>query len=175
MLTPVLTKYIILLTRRYSRSQVMPSLGRMGKIISSYSKRFLTSFPTNTTALTCARQYIALRYQLVPYVKRLFQMLQKTGRVVMRPLYFDFSTTDDFVRNATQANDPTVVHQFMFGSCSVYVLDACFECVYLQDPAFSLPLSENWVLRRVMSTCPSLINHSPEERGDTGMLLLNYP
>ncbi|KXN83508.1 hypothetical protein AN958_01366 [Leucoagaricus sp. SymC.cos] len=61
------------------------------------------------------KKYIALRYQLVPYVKKLFQLLQQTGRVIMRPLYFDFSLTDDFVKNATQANDPTVIHQFMFG------------------------------------------------------------
>jgi alpha-glucosidase (family GH31 glycosyl hydrolase) len=60
-------------------------------------------------------QYIALRYQLVPYVKKLFQNLQQTGRVIMRPLYFDFSVTDEFVRNATRVNDPAVVHQFMFG------------------------------------------------------------
>jgi len=61
------------------------------------------------------KQYIALRYQLMPYVRKLFQMLHQTGRVIMRPLYFDFLVSDDFVKNGTQANDPAIVHQFMFG------------------------------------------------------------
>lgn len=61
-------------------------------------------------------KYIALRYQLVPYVKRLFQMLQETGKTVMRPLYYDFSLSDPFIANATGSNDPSVVHQFMFGN-----------------------------------------------------------
>ncbi|KAF5350612.1 hypothetical protein D9756_008631 [Leucocoprinus leucothites] len=62
------------------------------------------------------KKYIALRYQLIPYVKKLFQNLQKTGSVIMRGLYYDFSLTDEFVRNATRANDPAVIHQFMFGT-----------------------------------------------------------
>ncbi|KII91682.1 glycoside hydrolase family 31 protein [Plicaturopsis crispa FD-325 SS-3] len=61
------------------------------------------------------KKYISLRYQLVPYVKRLFEMLQKTGRTIMRPLYYDFSLSDSFVVSATAANDPLVVHQFMLG------------------------------------------------------------
>ncbi|KAF4576252.1 hypothetical protein EYR36_004229 [Pleurotus pulmonarius] len=61
------------------------------------------------------KKYIALRYQLIPYVKRLFQMLQATGRTIMRPLYYDFSLSDRFVAQGTATNDPLVVHQFMFG------------------------------------------------------------
>lgn len=72
-------------------------------------------------------QYIALRYRLVPYVKALFQKLHDTGRTIMRPLYYDFSLSDEFVVNATKANDPLVTHQFMLGqiilgmSCRVIV------------------------------------------------------
>ncbi|KAK7018677.1 hypothetical protein VNI00_018332 [Paramarasmius palmivorus] len=60
------------------------------------------------------KKYIALRYQLIPYVKKLFQDLQATGKSIMRPLYYDFSS-DPFVANATRFNEPTIVHQFMFG------------------------------------------------------------
>ena len=52
----------------------------------------------------------------MPYVKALFQQLQATGRTVMRPLYYDFSLSDPFVANATAANDPLVVHQFLLGA-----------------------------------------------------------
>ncbi|KAJ3754565.1 family 31 glycoside hydrolase [Lentinula raphanica] len=61
------------------------------------------------------KKYIALRYQLVPYVKRLFELLQQTGKTIMRPLYYDFSLSDPFVVVGTQTNDPTIVHQFMLG------------------------------------------------------------
>ncbi|KAF9457895.1 glycoside hydrolase family 31 protein [Collybia nuda] len=64
------------------------------------------------------KKYIVLRYQLVPYVKRLFQMLHETGRTIMRPLYYDFSLSDPFVANGTGNNDPSVVHQYMFGNKS---------------------------------------------------------
>ena len=52
----------------------------------------------------------------MPYVKALFQQMQATGRTIMRPLYYDFSLSDPFVANATAANDPLVVHQFLFGA-----------------------------------------------------------
>ncbi|KAA1474566.1 glycoside hydrolase family 31 protein [Dentipellis sp. KUC8613] len=61
------------------------------------------------------KMYISLRYQLVPYVKKLFEQLQDTGRTIMRPLYFDFSISDPFVANATRFNEPLVTHQFMLG------------------------------------------------------------
>ncbi|RDB17394.1 Alpha-xylosidase A [Hypsizygus marmoreus] len=61
------------------------------------------------------KKYIELRYQLVPYVKKLFEMLQKTGKTIMRPLYFDFSHSDPFIAEATGVNNPLIVHQYMFG------------------------------------------------------------
>ncbi|KAI0313243.1 glycoside hydrolase family 31 protein [Amylostereum chailletii] len=61
------------------------------------------------------KNYISTRYQLVPYVKKLFEDLQSNGGPIMRPLYFDFSLSDPFVVNATRANDPLVVHQYLFG------------------------------------------------------------
>ncbi|KAI3613081.1 glycoside hydrolase family 31 [Moniliophthora roreri] len=80
-------------------------------------------------------QYIALRYQLVPYVKRLFEQLQATGKVIMRPLYYDFSLSDPFVVNGTKANDPSIVHQYMFGQrllvAPVGEIGAMMKDVYL--------------------------------------------
>ncbi|KAK0449736.1 glycoside hydrolase family 31 protein [Desarmillaria tabescens] len=61
------------------------------------------------------KEYIALRYQLVPYVKKLFQKLQATGRTIMRPLYYDFSLSDENVVNGTRSNDPNIIHEYMFG------------------------------------------------------------
>ncbi|KAJ3731546.1 glycoside hydrolase family 31 protein [Lentinula guzmanii] len=61
------------------------------------------------------KKYIALRYQLKPYVKRLFEMLQQTGKTIMRPLYYDFALSDPFVVTGTQTNNPKIVHQFMMG------------------------------------------------------------
>ncbi|KAH8116551.1 glycoside hydrolase family 31 protein [Phellopilus nigrolimitatus] len=60
------------------------------------------------------KNYIALRYSLIPYVKKLFQMLQSSGKTIVRGLYFDFSS-DEVVVNGTAANDPAIVHQYMFG------------------------------------------------------------
>ncbi|KAL5492091.1 hypothetical protein ACEPAI_3538 [Sanghuangporus weigelae] len=60
------------------------------------------------------KQYIALRYSLVPYVKRLFQMLQESGKTIVRALYYDFSS-DETIINGTARNDPAIVHQYMFG------------------------------------------------------------
>ncbi|KAJ7707128.1 glycoside hydrolase family 31 protein [Mycena metata] len=58
--------------------------------------------------------YIALRYQLKPYVSRLFAMLQASGKTIVRGLFFDFSN-DPKVVSGTAANDPAIVHQYMFG------------------------------------------------------------
>ncbi|KAJ7811551.1 glycoside hydrolase family 31 protein [Mycena olivaceomarginata] len=58
--------------------------------------------------------YIALRYQLKPYVSRLFAMLQASGKTIVRGLFFDFSN-DPRVVNGTAVNDPSIVHQYMFG------------------------------------------------------------
>jgi alpha-glucosidase (family GH31 glycosyl hydrolase) len=62
-------------------------------------------------------QYIALRYQLKPYVSTLFKMLQSSGRTILRGLFFDFSN-DPAVVNGTAVNDPAIVHQYMFGASS---------------------------------------------------------
>lgn len=61
------------------------------------------------------KKYIDLRYQLIPYVKILFKDLQKTGKTIMRPLYYDFATSDPFIAEATRSNTPAIVHQYMFG------------------------------------------------------------
>ncbi|KAF8868633.1 glycoside hydrolase family 31 protein [Infundibulicybe gibba] len=61
------------------------------------------------------KKYITLRYQLIPYVKTLFVMLQATGRTIMRSLFYDFSLSDQFVVDGTRNNDPLIIHQFMFG------------------------------------------------------------
>ncbi|KAJ7460833.1 glycoside hydrolase family 31 protein [Mycena latifolia] len=58
--------------------------------------------------------YIALRYQLKPYVSRLFEMLQASGKTIVRGLFFDFSN-DPKVVSGTAVNDPAIVHQYMFG------------------------------------------------------------
>jgi alpha-D-xyloside xylohydrolase len=47
-------------------------------------------------------------------------MLQKTGKTIMRPLYYDFSLSDPFVVKGTQENNPAVVHQYMFGNGLVF-------------------------------------------------------
>ncbi|KAJ7860899.1 glycoside hydrolase family 31 protein [Mycena leptocephala] len=60
------------------------------------------------------KKYIALRYQLKPYVSTLFKMLQSSGRTILRGLFFDFSN-DPAVVNGTAVNDPAIVHQYMFG------------------------------------------------------------
>ncbi|EJD07261.1 glycoside hydrolase family 31 protein [Fomitiporia mediterranea MF3/22] len=57
--------------------------------------------------------YISLRYTLIPYVKRLFQMLQSSGKTIVRALYYDFSS-DEMVMNGTASNNPAIVHQYMF-------------------------------------------------------------
>ncbi|KAF8056275.1 family 31 glycoside hydrolase [Lyophyllum atratum] len=42
-------------------------------------------------------------------------MLQQTGKTIMRPLYYDFSHSDPFVVEGTRFNNPSIVHQYMFG------------------------------------------------------------
>lgn len=108
-------------------------------------------------------KYIALRYQLIPYVKTLFQMLHTSGKVILRPLYFDFSTSDEFVRKGTKTNDPVVVHQFMFGSFSSLgvllknTIHVRFFFFFFQDLGFLLRLQANSVSRHGMSIYPNQI------------------
>ena len=70
---------------------------------------------TQTFHLNNDPQYISLRYKLIPYVKRLFEMLQTSGKTIMRALYYDFSN-DPFVFNGTARNDPAIITQYMFGA-----------------------------------------------------------
>ncbi|KAL1741983.1 glycoside hydrolase family 31 protein [Schizophyllum fasciatum] len=61
------------------------------------------------------KKYISLRYQLVPYVQKLFVDLQATGKTIMRALYYDFSLSDPTVVEGTRTNDPSIVHEYMLG------------------------------------------------------------
>jgi len=61
------------------------------------------------------KKYVALRYQLVPYVKTLFKKLQATGTPILRPLYHDFTLSDPFVVEATAVNNPLVTEAYLFG------------------------------------------------------------
>lgn len=55
--------------------------------------------------------YINLRYQLAPYLKAIFQQFSQTGRMIMRPLYMDFSTTDAAISNMTRMNTNVTTQQ----------------------------------------------------------------
>jgi alpha-D-xyloside xylohydrolase len=59
--------------------------------------------------------YINLRYQLGSYIKAIFQQFSATGRMIMRPLYMDFSTTDANIANMTRMNSNYTTQQYMFG------------------------------------------------------------
>ncbi|TRM67097.1 glycoside hydrolase family 31 protein [Schizophyllum amplum] len=61
------------------------------------------------------KDYISLRYQLVPYVKKLFVDLQASGKTIMRALFYDFSLSDPAVVEGTRFNDPAIVHEYMLG------------------------------------------------------------
>jgi alpha-glucosidase (family GH31 glycosyl hydrolase) len=70
--------------------------------------------------LTLNMKYVKLRYQLIPYVQKLFQNLQGTGSPILRALYHDFSS-DEFVTAATAINNPLVTEEYMFGELSFIV------------------------------------------------------
>lgn len=40
----------------------------------------------------------------------------------MRPLYYDFTLSDENVVNGTAVNDPLIVHEFMFGKDLVLLM-----------------------------------------------------
>ncbi|EIW79742.1 glycoside hydrolase family 31 protein [Coniophora puteana RWD-64-598 SS2] len=96
------------------------------------------------------KKYIDLRYQLVPYVRALFQQLQYSGRTIMRALYYDFSLSDPFVVQATSVNNPLVTQQYMFGPrllvSPVGIQNATTKEVYLPRLTESM-ISQNfsWV------------------------------
>lgn len=59
--------------------------------------------------------YINLRYQLSAYLKAVFTQFSETGRMIMRPLYMDFGTTDSNISMMTRMNDNATTQQYMFG------------------------------------------------------------
>ena len=59
--------------------------------------------------------YIHLRYQLSAYLRAIFAQLNKTGRMIMRPLYMDFEKSDSHVAGWTQTNTNVTTQQYMFG------------------------------------------------------------
>ncbi|KAJ6031647.1 hypothetical protein N7540_002379 [Penicillium herquei] len=59
--------------------------------------------------------YIHLRGQLAPYLKALFDQFHRTGRMIMRPLFMDFQTTDPNIAEWTQKNTNSTTQQYMFG------------------------------------------------------------
>ena len=59
--------------------------------------------------------YINLRYQLAPYLKAVFNKFHLTGRMIMRPLFMDFSLTDPSINQMTAVNSNVTTQQYMFG------------------------------------------------------------
>lgn len=55
--------------------------------------------------------YIKLRYQLAPYLEAIFKQFSKTGRMILRPLYMDFGTTDPRINEMTQVNANVTTQQ----------------------------------------------------------------
>ena len=49
-------------------------------------------------------------------------MLATSGKTIVRALYYDFSN-DEVVVKGTAVNDPSIVHQYMFGtSTCLYII-----------------------------------------------------
>lgn len=59
--------------------------------------------------------YINLRYTLAPYLTAVFGQFHETGRMIMHPLYTDFSRTDAAVMDMTRHNSNVTTQQYMFG------------------------------------------------------------
>lgn len=59
--------------------------------------------------------YINLRYQLAPYIRAVFNQFHLSGRMIMRPLYMDFSLTDSSISTMTAINNNVTTQQYMFG------------------------------------------------------------
>lgn len=68
--------------------------------------------PENTPVIV---SYISLRYQLASYIRQVFSQFHKTGRIIMRPLYMDFETSDPDISTWTQKNNNVTTQQYMFG------------------------------------------------------------
>ncbi|KAK4502327.1 hypothetical protein PRZ48_005752 [Zasmidium cellare] len=65
--------------------------------------------------LPIIKSYINLRYQLHDYLQAIFNQFHLTGRMIMRPLYMDFSLTDPNISNMTRFNTNVTTQQYMFG------------------------------------------------------------
>lgn len=61
------------------------------------------------------KSYIEMRYSLKDYIKAVFDQFSMTGRMIMRPLFMDFETTDENVSNMTSMNVNATTQQYMFG------------------------------------------------------------
>ncbi|KAG9560050.1 glycoside hydrolase family 31 protein, partial [Aureobasidium melanogenum] len=59
--------------------------------------------------------YINLRYQLSAYLRATFAQFSATGRMIMRPMYMDFSLSDSNVTAWTKVNNNFTTQQYMFG------------------------------------------------------------
>jgi alpha-D-xyloside xylohydrolase len=71
------------------------------------------SYGTNNTPII--KSYIELRYTLVPYLRSLFAKFSETGRMIMRPLFVDFSLTDPNISLWTGQNTNFTTQQYMLG------------------------------------------------------------
>ena len=67
---------------------------------------------TNTPII---KSYIDLRYSLFSYLKAIFAHFSQTGRMIMRPLFVDFSLTDPNITPWTLDNSNVTTQQYMFG------------------------------------------------------------
>ncbi|KAJ5259587.1 hypothetical protein N7478_012568 [Penicillium angulare] len=59
--------------------------------------------------------YIKLRYQLAPYLRAIFSEFHRTGRMIMRPLFMDFQSSDAHIAELTRSNTNETTQQYMFG------------------------------------------------------------
>ncbi|KAG9663055.1 hypothetical protein KCU64_g1555, partial [Aureobasidium melanogenum] len=59
--------------------------------------------------------YINLRYQLSAYLRATFAQFSATGRMIMRPMYMDFSLSDSNITAWTKVNNNFTTQQYMFG------------------------------------------------------------
>lgn len=70
--------------------------------------------------LAIIKSYIELRYQLKPYLTSIFKALHESGRMIMRPLFIDFTHSDSNIPKWTRINDEGLAgnfttQQYMFG------------------------------------------------------------
>lgn len=61
------------------------------------------------------KSYIEMRYALHDYISAVFAQFSKTGRMIMRPLYMDFETTDSNISGMVKMNVNATTQQYMFG------------------------------------------------------------